>query len=281
MSKNKETGSSLKVKGISHRTMGTSHGHITRLVSPSDVGEMIKPFVFLDSFASDPAVGPNFGFHPHSGIATVTLIFSGEYNYEETTGAEGVLSAGSVEFMRASGGVWHNGRPLGTELIKGFQLWLALPPELESAASTSQYLAADEVVSEGPSRVIIGQHGGVSSPLPAPPGINYLDVQLNDGEEWTYRLPDDHEVSWLALHDGQLKVPDLLEERELVVFGESGREVRVQAVGKTRFILGSAVKHKHELVLGRNSVHTSREALASGVQEIKRIGEELRLAGRL
>jgi len=142
---NKDTGSH-SMKRIAHRTVGSQHGHITRLVSPSDVGEMIKPFVFLDSFVSDPARGSNFGFHPHSGIATVTLIFNGEYSYEETTGAEGVLRAGSVEFMRASGGVWHNGSPLGTELITGFQLWLALPPEFESEQSLSRYRSEERRV---------------------------------------------------------------------------------------------------------------------------------------
>ena len=33
---------------IVFRSAGRRHGPITRLVSPSDVGEMIKPFVFLD-----------------------------------------------------------------------------------------------------------------------------------------------------------------------------------------------------------------------------------------
>ena len=37
------------------RTRGHAHGPITRLVSPGDVGEMIKPFVFLDYFEADPA----------------------------------------------------------------------------------------------------------------------------------------------------------------------------------------------------------------------------------
>ena len=39
---------------IVQRTRGHSHGAITRLVSPSDVGELIKPFVFLDYFDIDP-----------------------------------------------------------------------------------------------------------------------------------------------------------------------------------------------------------------------------------
>jgi redox-sensitive bicupin YhaK (pirin superfamily) len=59
------------------RTRGHAHGAITRLVSPSDLGQIIKPFVFLDYFEGEPADAPSFGFHPHSGIATLTLILSG------------------------------------------------------------------------------------------------------------------------------------------------------------------------------------------------------------
>src|SRR6058998_3465545 len=55
-------------------TSGRRHGPITRLVSPSDIGELIKPFVFLDYFEIDPKNMPPIGFHPHSGIATVTVV---------------------------------------------------------------------------------------------------------------------------------------------------------------------------------------------------------------
>jgi hypothetical protein len=36
------------IRPIIHRTSGRAHGVITRLVSPLDAGELIKPFVFLD-----------------------------------------------------------------------------------------------------------------------------------------------------------------------------------------------------------------------------------------
>ena len=87
---------------IDLRTRGRSHGSITRLVSPGDIGELIKPFVFLDYFDTDPATAPKFGFHPHSGIATLTLILSGQAFYKETTGREGIIDTGGVEWMRAS-----------------------------------------------------------------------------------------------------------------------------------------------------------------------------------
>ena len=82
---------------IALRTRGHSHGRVTRLVSPGDVGELIKPFVFLDYFDADPATAPKFGFHPHSGIATLTVILAGQAFYKETTGREGVIETGGVE----------------------------------------------------------------------------------------------------------------------------------------------------------------------------------------
>jgi redox-sensitive bicupin YhaK (pirin superfamily) len=53
---------------ITYTTRGRSHGSIVRLVSPSDIGELIRPFVFLDYFEADPAHAPAFGFHPHSAL---------------------------------------------------------------------------------------------------------------------------------------------------------------------------------------------------------------------
>jgi redox-sensitive bicupin YhaK (pirin superfamily) len=84
-----------------HRIRGLRHGAITRLVSPSDLGQVLKPFVFLDLFDMEKASFPGTGLHPHSGIVTVTYLFEGSIRYEDTTGATGVLPAGGVECMDA------------------------------------------------------------------------------------------------------------------------------------------------------------------------------------
>ena len=65
------------VREIVYRTRGLTHGPISRLMSPGDLGELLKPFVFLDLFVIDgnSALPPiDMGWHPHSGIATVSVI---------------------------------------------------------------------------------------------------------------------------------------------------------------------------------------------------------------
>src|SRR6202051_3572788 len=147
----------LENRAIVLRTRGLKHGPITRLVSPSDIGELIKPFVFLDLFEISAAGAPNFGWHPHSGIATLTVLHEGAIEYQETTGVKGVLPAGGVEWMRAGRGVWHPGAAL--QQAKGFQFVIALPEELENSPSQSHYLSADQVPEEERARVILGSHG--------------------------------------------------------------------------------------------------------------------------
>jgi len=269
------------VREIVHRTRGVTGGPITRLMSPSDLGELIKPFVFLDLFDFDGQDAPmsmEHGWHPHSGIATVTVVFDGAIRYAETTGSSGVLPAGSVEWMRAGNGVWHTGAP-EPERVKGFQLWVALPPELENAPNANRYVMPDEVPVEGPARVILGTYGRSKSPIAAPP-MTYLAVSLKSGERWSYHPPKGHDVAWVAVQDGALSASSRIPSGEIAVFEPSEASIDLVAEGNTSFVLGSAAKHPHALVLGNYSVHTSMEALQRGEREIRRIGQRLVAEGR-
>jgi len=262
-------------------TTGRRHGPITRLVSPSDVGEMIKPFVFLDHFEVVARPQPLFGIHPHSGIATLTVVLRGGLAYEDTTGKTGMVAKDGLEWMKAGNGVWHDGGPTLGEPLRGFQLWVALPPSEENAAPESQYIAPDAVQEDGPVRVILGRYGPSRSAIRAPAGINYFHVRLKDGQRWHYTPPEGHTVAWLAVDKGTLRSPEPIDEGQLVVFDDSEGAIELGAKGDTSFVLGSAVKHPHPLVMGYYSVHTSEAALNQGEAEIDRIGERLRAAGRL
>jgi redox-sensitive bicupin YhaK (pirin superfamily) len=268
-------------RSIVLRTRGHQHGSITRLVSPGDIGKLIKPFVFLDYFEADPENAPSFGFHPHSGIATLTLILSGQAFYRETTDREGVIEADGIEWMRASSGVWHTGGMSGTERIKGFQLWVAMPPELELAEPDSQYLDASEFKFAGPARVIAGDYHGVKSIVRSPEAMTYLDVRLKAGERWIYQPPPRHDVAWIASHQGIVAAPAEISAGEVVVFEEGDRPLTFKAITDTGFVLGSAVKHPFDLVTGHYSVHTNAEALRIGENNIVEIGQRLHNQGVL
>src|SRR5260370_18413576 len=122
--------SSNPIRQIAHRTRGHVHAPITRLISPSDLGEIVKPFVFLDLFENEGKSFDGFGLHPHSGIATLTYIAEGSVNYEDTNGAKGVLGAGAVEWMQAGAGVWHGCGADHLSCTRRFPLSLAFPPHL-------------------------------------------------------------------------------------------------------------------------------------------------------
>ena len=270
------------VREIVSRTRGRTHGPITRLVSPSDLGELIKPFVFLDLFEFDGRTPPapiELGWHPHSGIATVTVTFDGSVRYAETTGKAGVLPAGSVEWMQAGKGVWHTGAP-DPGRVKGFQLWVALPPELENAANASHYVMPEEVPVEGQARVILGAYRKAKSPIAAPP-MSYLAVSLRAGERWSYHPPKGHTVGWVAVLDGVLRASPPISSGEIAIFEGGDESMDFVAEANTRFVLGSAAKHPHDLVLGNYSVHTSAAALRQGEAEIRRIGQKLSAEGIL
>ncbi|MBC3372625.1 pirin family protein [Pseudomonas sp. SWRI92] len=267
---------------VVHRTRGSSHGPITRLMSPGDLGQLCKPFVFLDLFDFNAkAVPRGFDMHPHSGIATLTYMIEGEVTYEDTTGKSGVLPSGGMEWMQAGNGVWHTGQPVGGSPIRGFQLWVALPPDQENAPATSVYLAPTDIPRDGPALVMLGEYGAARSPVAAPAGMNYLGVQLKDNERWRYTPPAGHDVAWLAVNSGRLDAGASVEAGEMVIFEQSRQSIDIVARGATSFVLGSAIKHPHDLVMGYYSVHTSEAALEQGEKEIQRIGALLKQQGRL
>ncbi|NVZ71707.1 pirin family protein [Pseudomonas costantinii] len=266
-------------RAISYRTTGSGHGAIVRLMSPSDLGHLIKPFVFLDRFEGESSFIHGMPMHPHSGIATVTVITEGNLRFEDPDSGTGMIDYGGVEWMRAGGGVWH-GKEMSagtSQRIQGFQLWIALPPALENASVDSQYLESSAMPEVGPARVILGAYQGVESPVRAPAGINYLLVTLRAAESWTYVPPAGHESLWLSVSRGALSAPGLVSTGEMAVFEPGNGAVTLTATHTdTVFVIGSAAPHPYDLTLGNYSVHTNPQALQAGEAKIAEIGVRLR-----
>jgi hypothetical protein len=86
-------------RAIMHRTRGRTNGPITRLMSPSDLGEILKPFVF-STFSTMRARPSTIPCILTSGIATLTYAVEGAVNYIDPDDTRGTLEAGGVERMQ-------------------------------------------------------------------------------------------------------------------------------------------------------------------------------------
>jgi redox-sensitive bicupin YhaK (pirin superfamily) len=219
--------------------------------------------------------------HPHSGIATVTFLMQGSVGYEDTDGRTGVLRQGGMEWMKAGGGAWHGGGTGDGDRTRGFQLWIALPPDSEVAPAESIYLAPGSIPREGPARVLLGSYGATSSTIRPPSPLTYLFVRLAAGERWRYSPPEGQTVGWVAIGAGEVVTSEPLRAGDLAVFEASEASIDFQARVDTEFVLGSAVPHPYELALGTYSVHTNPDALHAAESRIAQIQVSLVARGRL
>lgn len=281
------------LRTITHRTQGTTHGPITRLIDPSDLGEQLKPFVFLDHFNAEVPAGFGFGWHPHSGIATLTWQPDLGVQYEDTTGHSGVLPAGGLEWMNAGGGAWHRGSFAGPGHAQGFQLWVAMSPEVENAPAMGQYVAPEEVPrlswDGGELLVLLGElalnevrhpkdeWNSGKSPIQSHQDMVYAVLKLAPGARWRHTPPSSHTVAWVFPFDGAATVQGEEAEHALHVLGPEGDLLlgNPSATKPARILIGTARPHHHPLVLGRYSIHTSREALRHGEAGIRAIRQRV------
>ena len=266
------SGRSVPPRAILGKTRGRSHGPVTRLMSPSDLGQVLKPFVFLDLVETETANLPKFPKHPHSGIATVSVVTKGNMRFHDPSSGEVVIAYGGLEWMRAGGGIWHGDEASAGDSpsVQAFQLWIALPPELENGPSLSQFIAAAYTPTVGPARVMVGEYGGAKSPAQAPEGITYLLVTLAPGETWVFQPPTGQSIAFVSVAQGALKAAENIGTGELAAFEPGEAPITMQAgPSGAVFVLGSAIAHPHDLVLGHYSVHTSVAALKAGEARIE------------
>src|SRR5258708_5183509 len=124
---------------------------VRSLFSYHDSGQELSPFLLLDyggprEFAptSDRlGVGP----HPHRGFETVTIVYAGEVEHRESSGAAGKIGAGDVQWMTAGSAEINeefHGREFARRggMFEMVQLWVNLaakdklaPPRYQSILS--------------------------------------------------------------------------------------------------------------------------------------------------
>ena len=90
----------------------------------------VDPFLMLDEIRSDDPKDYIAGFppHPHKGFETLSYMLKGSMAHKDSTGGEGLITSGGVQYMTAGKGIIHSETPKQESgMLWGFQLWINLP----------------------------------------------------------------------------------------------------------------------------------------------------------
>ena len=150
--------------------LGGPRAMTVRRTLPSRERTLIGAWCFADHFGpEDVAVsgGMNVPPHPHTGLQTVSWLFSGEIEHRDSTGAHAMVRPGELNIMTAGSGIAHSevSTPT-TTVLHGAQLWVALPNESRhTAAGFEHYVPGAARHGDADVRVFLGSLAGDTSPV--------------------------------------------------------------------------------------------------------------------
>ncbi|MCK9517230.1 MAG: pirin family protein [Ottowia sp.] len=241
-----------------------------------------SPFLLLD-YAAPVAFAPTryrrgVGSHPHRGFETVTIVYDGEVEHRDSTGAGSVVRAGDVQWMTAGAGIVHREFHTPEYAARGgpfemVQLWVNLPARDKGVPAHYQGLTAAQIPSVtlpadvGRVRVIAGRFGGVSGPARTHSPMNVLDVRLTRDAQVELPQPQGWNTLLMVLSGTvQVNGQTILRGPHLATLSSAGEGLTVEANNDVKLLLLSG-KPLDEPVVGygpfvMNSEAEIRQAIA-------------------
>ncbi|WP_028008054.1 pirin family protein [Solimonas flava] len=216
-------------------------------------GAQLSPFLLLDH-AGPAQFAPSeqrrgVGEHPHRGFETVTIVYEGEVEHRDSTGAGGTIGPGDVQWMTAGAGILHEefhseafSRRGGT--LEMVQLWVNLPAKDKMTRPGYQTLLARDIPSvalpddAGRVRVIAGEYDGRRGPARTFSAIDVWDLRLN--RDALVRLPvaDGRTLALVVLHGTvEINGSEIARGGQLIVLDRDGSDVQIEANGEATVLL--------------------------------------------
>lgn len=158
---------------------------------------MVGPFIFIDHMG--PAQLGNGHYmdvdrHPHIGLSTLTFMLEGEIMHHDSMGTVQRISPGSVNWMVAGRGVTHTERTPddlrdgSVFTAHGYQIWVALPKDLEDIKPEFHHFDASELpqwqTGSATFKLVAGEGYGHKSPVPVHSELFMIEIKNKD----TYTL---------------------------------------------------------------------------------------------
>ena len=258
-------------------------------------GTAISPFLLLD-YAGPAEFSPSktprgVGEHPHRGFETVTIVYSGEVEHRDSTGNAGRIGPGDVQWMTAASGIVHEEMHSGDFLAKGgafevVQLWVNLPQRFKMAPAGYQTLVNAEIpVIElangagrerpGTARVISGEFQSVHGPAVRGPAktftpVKLVDLRLRGGSTVDFTVSEGDTTALFVLK-GHVTVngSERARDADLVIFGPSGEEVRIESGTDATVLLLSGEPIEEPIVGYGPFVMNTREEIEQAIADLR------------
>ncbi len=161
---------SIQVLGPREVPLGGPRAMTVRRTLPQRDRSLIGAWCFADHYGPDDVAdtgGMVVAPHPHTGLATVSWLFTGEIEHRDSLGTHAVVRPGEVNLMTAGHGVSHSEISLPTTtVLHGAQLWVALPEGVRDGAAAFAHHAPEPLTGNGwRASVFLGSLLGVTSPV--------------------------------------------------------------------------------------------------------------------
>ncbi|MGL5999011.1 MAG: pirin family protein [Pseudomonas proteolytica] len=218
---------------------------VRTLFSYDTMGKHISPFLLLDH-AGPADFTPTtqrrgVGQHPHRGFETVTIVYEGEVEHRDSTGAGGTIGPGDVQWMTAAKGILHEEfhseafakRGGALEMV---QLWVNLPAKDKMSDAGYQTILDGDIPAlplangAGSLRLIAGEFGGHTGPARTFTPIDVWDLRLNGGKAVTLDLHAGRNTALVVLKGTvQVNGGELAREGQLVLFERDGEQISLES----------------------------------------------------
>ena len=217
-------------------------------------GESISPFLLLDY--AGPAQFPptekrlGVGEHPHRGFETVTIVYDGEVEHRDSSGASGTVGAGDVQWMTAASGVVHeefHGRNFAKSggRFEMVQLWVNLPAQHKMTAPRYQEITRDQIPevslaqNAGTVRIIAGDFAGTNGAAKTHSPVNVWDVRLSgNGAHVMLDIPEGYTAA-VAVLEGAVDFGDgtNVSPGEVALMGKTGTAIALTASASAKLLV--------------------------------------------
>ncbi|GAB7184544.1 pirin family protein [Kitasatospora sp. Ki12] len=166
--------------------LGGPRAMTVRRTLPQRSRTLIGAWCFVDHYGPDDVAdtgGMDVAPHPHTGLQTVSWLFTGEIEHRDSLGVHAYVRPGEVNLMTSGHGISHSevSTP-DTTTLHGVQLWVALPEEHRHTGRDFHHHAPAPVALDGgEARVFLGTLAGDTSPVPTFTPLLGAEIVLRPG----------------------------------------------------------------------------------------------------